>query len=243
MQGRTYDGGSQPQFSSYCFCYLFFFTLLTVLPCSYTASPSTGHSPPWTSPAHMGVFHSSPSTELTQWWTSSKPWPLSGSITSCITVISTGLCSFADPSTTLHRPTFPPPIISEDCRVSACHLTMGQSEMAVLACVPSFFLLCWVTAWLVIAWLLLLLPYPLLNKRVLPKEKMLPNHFSLLNRFVWRSFDWRSLGQRRGQIHIKNACLKKLLTEAMIADPYPSTKTAKEKSRSLLLHYQNYAKY
>lgn len=39
-----------------------------------------------------------------------------------------------------HKQTFFPPAISEDCKGSACYLTMKQMEMTALECLPDPFL-------------------------------------------------------------------------------------------------------
>lgn len=85
---------------------------------------------------------------------------------------------------------------------------------------PTSSVLLWVAAWLVPSWLSLLLPHPLQNKRVLPKQKAVVKQVYRLNRFICRGSDWCSLGQRQGQTGAREAYSEKYLTEAMLAAPF-----------------------
>lgn len=153
--------------------------------------PPTGDGSPWTSPISVGI-------SCRQWFSvthhSRAVLPQSQgllweSLVPCCSVGSSTGCKWM----------FSPLAIPEDCKDSTCHLALGWWEKAAPVWPPLPTSLTWVSAWVISH---VLLPYK--AKRELPKQKVLPNMFPLLN-IYYRDTDCLSLGQRRGPLEAGEA--------------------------------------
>lgn len=152
---------------------------LLTAPCSPEKCLPAGGSSAWTSAVYMGVccwdqlYQHQPGNNS----------PYSQSILQDSWVSATCI-SAAIP--------FFPPVPSKDCRVLTCQLARRQRKMAVPACIlqpsPGYLGDCVVNS-----------PPPK-HKGTSQNQKAFPKAFPHLNMFVCRGTDWRSLGQRSGQI-------------------------------------------
>lgn len=135
----------------------------------------------------------SPSDELLQCRSPSRPQPFSGSIP-CYSVGFSTRCI----------QNFSPPVISENCRGSACHFTTGQRKIAAPDCLPTYFF-----TNLGVCTAVSFSPTPLENKRELPKQKVpLAQQVSPL-KYVYRGgTDCLNLDWKWSQLGARGALLK-----------------------------------